>query len=165
MKNIKTVEVIKALPGLEVGDTLTRKSSEFNFELDVETVGDVNGNPYTAQRFISLSAPLINKDEFKVIEWFTPKTVYNKSKVLEAEIEILNDQLKYIEKAFYETTENYSKLLLNIDAKLDEFEEKLDKVKEVTKIEYNRTGVLPRNADEATTVFTNMIDLLKKLKT
>jgi hypothetical protein len=158
MKNIKTVEVIKALPGLEVGDTLTRKSSEFNFELDVETVGDVNGDPYTAQRFISLSAPLINKDEFKAIEWFTPKVVYNKSKAfeLEKEVDFLKEQVSI-------TYKKYDKLMTNIESKITEFNSKLEKEKEFTNSEYKRTGYLPEYAGEATTVYTNMISLLKAI--
>ena len=66
MNNIKTVEVIKALPGLEVGDILTRNDGNSNFELNVEEITET----YSAKRHISISQTLLNKEEFKAIEWF-----------------------------------------------------------------------------------------------
>lgn len=152
MSNIKTIEVIKPLTGLEVGDVLTRSSNEYNFELDVETAGEVIGVPYTAQRFISLSESLINIDEFKAIEWFEDKE------------EIENED--YWKSRFAEITEAEIKLktiLGRIDEKLEEYKAKQAEQVDILEDKYI-SGERVEWADEALTVYHNMIDLLEKLK-
>ena len=135
MKNIKSVEVIKSLTGLEQGDVLTRKDSNSNFELNVETVTET----YSAKRFISLSEELLNKEEFKAIEWFTPK--------------ITNKQAR----------ERLEILETRIETKLAEYKAKFAEIDEKLK-EDKYLGELIEWADEAQTVYHNLIDLLEKIK-
>jgi hypothetical protein len=146
MNNIKTVEVIKALPGLEAGDTLTRKDGDSNFELNIETITE----DYSAVRHISISQSLLNKEEFKAIDWFEKRTP-NKEKIasLEKELYLTSKRLELIEK--------------RIDSKINEFE------KEFNRVENNFAdgmyfGEAEQWADESMTVHYNMIDLLKKIK-
>lgn len=163
MNNIKTVEVVKALPGLEVGDTLTRLTPNDNFELRVETVTDT----YTAKRVISLSETLLNKDEFKAIEWFKPvKTNKQRIAGLEKENSELRDRIvSLVEAASKEDwkSDRFNLISKRIESKI------LDYTKEFGKIE----SILNKNlysqdyeeyANEALTVYKNMIDLLKELK-
>lgn len=163
MNNIKTVEVVKALPGLEVGDTLTRLTPNDNFELRVETVTDT----YTAKRVISLSETLLNKDEFKAIEWFKPvKTNKQRIAELEKENSELRDRIvSLVEAASKEDwkSDRFNLISKRIESKI------LDYTKEFGKIE----SILNKNlysqdyeeyANEALTVYKNMIDLLKEIK-
>ena len=139
MNNIKTVEVVKALPGLEVGDTLTRLNADSNFELRVETITD----SYTAKRIISISETLLNKDEFKAIEWFNPiKT--NKQRIEELQLK-LDTILKRIDTKIVDYTKEYAKVEDRLNSNLfsQDYEE---------------------YANEAMTVYKNMITLLKELK-
>jgi len=159
MKNIKTIEVTSQLPGLEVGDTLTRKDSESNFELIVETVTD----NYTAKRYISLSPSLINKDEFKATEWFeTIKTNKQKIAELEKDKTLLLDELN---KANLERCE-YRDIVLKYEAriseKMKEFDEKYTELSNKVSNEV-MSAEEQEWADEALTVWYNMSDLLKKV--
>lgn len=163
MNNIKTVEVVKALPGLEVGDTLTRLNADSNFELRVETVTD----SYTAKRIISISETLLNKDEFKAIEWFNPiKT--NKQRIVELEkenVELRNKLVSFISKENLTAgkEERLDNILKRIDTKI------IDYTKEFAKIQDRLNSDLfsqdyEEYANEAMTVYKNMITLLKELK-
>lgn len=163
MNNIKTVEVVKALPGLEVGDTLTRLTPNDNFELRVETVTDT----YTAKRVISLSETLLNKDEFKAIEWFKPiKTNKQRIEELEKEnAELRNRIVKLIDEDSkkFGKEERLDNILKRIDTKM------LDYTKEFAKIQDRLNSDLfsqdyEEYANEAMTVYKNMITLLKELK-
>jgi chromosome segregation ATPase len=189
MNNIKTIEVVKPLTGLEVGDVLTRNDSNSNFELDIEVAGDLLGVPYTAQRFISLSASLLNIDEFKPIEYFEDPEPRKKFKLgdyavkLEEQIDELSESVMFHNKENYELKkvisalkddlasemkctsnlkENLDRLYNRVDEKLKEYTEKELQYKEELEDRFI-SGERVEWADEALTVYTNMIDLLKKL--
>lgn len=155
MKNIKTLEVISELPGLEVGDTLTRKDSDSDFVLNVETVTEA----YTAKRFISLSPSLINKDEFKAIEWFEP-VVTNKQKiaVLEAKIKELNSKLECASSAEVDLAVLRGKMV----TKRREFNDKVTKITNRIEKEILTQGQMDY-ANEGLTVLANLIEYTDKL--
>lgn len=172
MSNIKTLEVVSALPGLEVGDTLTRADSNSNFELNVETITE----DYTAKRNIEVSPSLINKDEFKAIEWFTP---YKSNKQIIADLKERVEELKaandLTNELYYTSLKNrtalsyendyLSRIKNRIDAKLEEFE---NKEKCILNMFYEGGNIFSAETteelDQAQLVYSNMIDLLKKLK-
>lgn len=142
MKNIKAVEVIKALPGLEIGDVLSREDSNSNFELNVEEIT----KSYSAKRHISLSQSLLNKDEFKAIEWFVQKPSYIAR--LEAENKEMASVLNKYESRIAEKITEYTKKENELKGKLNDI---------------YLSGESMEWADEALTVYHNMIDLLKKI--
>ncbi len=163
MNNIKTVEVIKALPGLEVGDTLTRLNADSNFELKVETVTDT----YTAKRIISISESLLNKDEFKAVEWFNPiKT--NKQRITELEQENANLRDKIVASIERECIElkkeeQLDTVLKRIDTKIVDYTKESSIIEK--KLDSNRYSQdYEEYAMEALTVYRNMITLLEELK-
>lgn len=160
MNNIKTVEVVKALPGLEVGDTLTRLNADSNFELRVETVTD----SYTAKRIISISETLLNKDEFKAIEWFNPiKTNKQRIEELEKENESLRKSLEIWKKDSKTSFEKYNKIFTRIMTKINDYGKEYSDIED--KLNSNLFSQdYEEYANEAMTVYKNMITLLKELK-
>lgn len=159
MNNIKTVEVVKALPGLEVGDTLTRLTPNDNFELRVETVTDT----YTAKRVISLSEALLNKDEFKAIEWFKPiKT--NKQRIEELEKENAELRNKLVNEISNGQFNQFSAKILNrINTKISDYAKEYAKIEDILNSNLFSQDY-EEYANEAMTVYKNMITLLKELK-
>jgi hypothetical protein len=153
MSNIKTVEVIKALPGLEIGDTLTRVNKQDNFELNVETITDT----YSAKRVISISESLLNKQEFKATEWFSDRNTYSKEKINQ-----MQSQIDYLKKELANDDALLSKYESRIAEKLEQFRNEYARVeKAIANGEYE--GELLWSADESLTVHYNMIDLLEKI--
>ena len=160
MNNIKTVKVISQLTGLEVGDILTRKDNQSPFELLVETCTET----YSAKRHIVLSEELLNYDEFKAIEWFTDKPLTNKQKICSLIEELAQGQSRYNElvKENEELTSILSKIDKRIQYKRDEFAKKVQELdKELA--DKLLCGERIEWADEALTVYTNMLELLDKI--
>jgi len=194
MNNIKTIEVIKPVFGLNVGDTLTRSSAEDNFVHDDKAIGD----GYVASKYLSIDKDAkINWDSFQTIEWFMSKKAYkallkkqeeefNKDytcttyNALDYVVTDLQDRLKYVESELeYERyrANNYAALIPSIrksqsrlsliekriDTKINEFSVNLEKVNKVLELELADDSFLPQ-VKESVVVFSNMIDLLTKIK-
>jgi len=167
MNNIKTVKVISQLTGLEVGDILTRKDNQSPFELLVETCTET----YSAKRYIVLSEELLNHDEFKAIEWFVEKPLTNRQR-----IEKLEGQLKDAEEKMEQGQKNYT-AVLNENEKLLALLTKIDKRIQYKRDEFSKKvqeldkeladkilcGERIEWADEALTVYVNMLELLDKI--
>lgn len=152
MNNIKSIEVVNPVYGLNVGDVLTRETSEDSFSFSAEHVGE----DYTYSRSISLSPSLITKDDFVAIEWFEQKKT--KRQIIEELEQKLTDSIERENSV----AAAHDKLLNRIDSKLKEYRLKFEEIS--TNVE---NGVYLNEsfdwADEAMTVYHNMIELLEKL--
>ena len=150
------------------GDVLTREYGHDNFVLNESTIGE----EFSSNRTVSLSPSLINKDEFKAIEWFVDKDMHKKNKVakLKEEISALNAELDGAYKGWIRDVEKLEadaagkqKMEKLIDEKLEEFNIELEKAKMILNKE--NIGAMEVEAEnEKLVVYTNMIYLLKTIK-
>jgi len=153
MNNIKTIEVVKPLTGLEAGDVLTRMDNQSNFELDVEEVTE----SYSVKRHISISQSLLNKEGFKAVEWF------NKIKTNREIIADLTAELALHKEMKDQTADRLKLITSRIDEKLKEYQSKYSEIDR--NFQSNRYfGENVEWADEEMTVYHNMIDLLNKIR-
>lgn len=155
MKNIKSIITLKPVYGLQKDAVLTRNSSEENFVYETKYAG----NDHTHNSRVELSASLIDKEHFSAIEWFAEKPMTNKEKIaaLESENKSLREQLDAVKSAKNETS-----LADAINKKINEFQAEFDNV-----VAYSDKYYFSGNsawADEAITVYRNVIDVLKGLK-
>jgi DNA repair ATPase RecN len=184
MNNIKTVEVLDPIYGLTIGDVLTRENDLDNFSFSTEHIGE----DYNLSRSVSLSPNLITKENFTATEWFEEKkAVSKKAKVEELEDKLESAYMNYeellqsnqetakrleeceraleSEERYCATLEEYvSKIDRRIGEKIDEYETKLSDLKEKVLDDEFYSGEVIEWADEAMTVYYNLIDLLKKLR-
>lgn len=170
MKNIKTIKVIEPIFNLNVGDTLTRLDENSNFT----NVSELAGEGYLVCNSISLDPDVIGGlESFEVSEYFVaPKKKITKDYVESLEKELFLAKLMY-EKALdllaesegvgYNQSKELEKITKRIDTKLEEFIAETKKLDKTLANEF-LSGERMEWADEASTVYYNMIDLLKKLK-
>jgi len=194
MNNIKTIEVIKPVLGLNVGDTLTRKDANSNFIGGEDKVGE----GYMVSTHLSVSPSTVEElAAFKVTEWFMSKkdyrdllrkqeekinatytrTTYN---CLDCVVADLKNELEYTKKeleyernrankhmefipAIKNTKARLNLIEKRIDTKINEFAMNLEKVNKVLELGLADDSFLPQ-VKESVVVFSNMVDLLKKLK-
>lgn len=173
MSNIKTIEVIEPIFGLNVGDTLTRLDENSNFTNVSELVGD----GYLVSNSVSLISDIIEgTNAFKVTEYFKdqeqvicqsececkPKcTTY---KDLKNELSMYKDLYEFSLESNDELHDKLQKLENRIVTKRKEFEEKLESLSKSLSSEIGLiSGETLEKLSEAYAVHYNMIDLLKKL--
>jgi len=139
MNNIKTVELKENMFGYAKGVRLTRLSPDRDFELVSEKIAD----DYTVSNRLTVSPSFIDKDTFTAVEWFNPVKT-NKQRIEELQLK-LDTILKRIDTKIADYTKEYANIQdkLNSDLFSQDYEE---------------------YANEAMTVYKNMIDLLKKIK-
>lgn len=155
MKNIKTIELMAPAFGLPTGSVLTRLDSESPFEYKDENVGD----SFVASHHVTVGASMINNSFAKAIEWFEPRRRAKEViSTLESQVSLLMKE----NEMFAADVEKYSKLLKRIEDKRTEFETKLNELEQQLEDDLV-AGESIEWADEAMTVYYNLIDLLKKL--
>lgn len=162
MRNIKSIELTAPKFGLSAGSTLTRLNADSPFQYVSEHVGD----SFTSKHNVSVSASMIDNSFAKAIEWFEPRksakhviseltNELNESKAYNAElgkrIEDLESKLEW-----------HKLVAERIAVKRTEFENKLAELERQLE-EDVIVGEPLEWADEAMTVYYNLIDLLKKL--
>jgi hypothetical protein len=167
MSNIKTIEVIEPIFGLNVGDTLTRLDENSNFTNTSELVGD----GYMVSNSVSLVSDIIEgANAFKVIEYFDePVKEESKCKCttykdLKNELSMYKDLYEFSLESNDELHDKLQKLENRIVTKRKEFEEKLESLSKSLSSEIGLiSGETLEKLSEAYAVHYNMIDLLKKL--
>lgn len=155
MKNIKTIELTKPVFGLQAGSVLTRLDNESPFEYKDENVGD----SFVSTRHVTVGASMINNSFAKAIEWFEPRRRAREV------IEELKEKVSLVSKEnemLLSDVKKYSQLLNRIETKKSEFEAKLSELEQQLEDDLV-AGESVEWADEAMTVYYNLIDLLKKL--
>lgn len=160
MNNIKTIEVVKPVFGLGVGSQLTRANDTLPFEFKSETISD----GFTSTKSVSISEESVNRDSFKAIEWFAEKPLTNKQKICSLIEELAQGQSRYNElvKENEELISILSKIDKRIQYKRDEFAKKVQELdKELA--DKLLCGERVEWADEALTVYANMLELLDKI--
>lgn len=160
MNNIKTIEVVKPVFGLGVGSQLTRANDALPFEFKSETISD----GFASTKSVSISEESVNRDSFKAIEWFAEKPLTNKQKICSLIEELAQGQSRYNElvKENEELISILSKIDKRIQYKRDEFAKKVQELdKELA--DKLLCGERIEWADEALTVYANMLELLDKI--
>ena len=155
MKNIKTIELVSPAFGLPAGSVLTRLDGQSSFEYVSEHVGDL----YSSTHHVSVSPGMVNGTIAKATEWFERR---RPAREVIAELEEKLAEATACNERTNETVQKYEKLIGRIDDKRSEFEAKLAKLDKELE-EDLVAGESIEWADEAMTVYYNMIDLLKKL--
>ena len=155
MKNIKTIELTEPVFGLPAGSVLTRLDNESPFEYKDENVGD----SFVASHHVTVGSSMINNSFAKAIEWFEPRRRAKEViRTLESQVSLLIKE----NEMFASDIERYNELLKRIDTKRSEFEVKLNELEQQLEDDLV-AGESIEWADEAMTVYYNLIDLLKKL--
>ena len=155
MKNIKTIELMAPAFGLPAGSVLTRLDRESPFEYKDENVGD----SFVASHHVTVGASMINSSFARAIEWFEPR---RRAKEVISTLESQVSMLMKENEMFATDVEKYSRLLKRIEDKRTEFETKLNELEQQLEDDLV-AGESIEWADEAMTVYYNLIDLLKKL--
>ena len=155
MKNIKTIELTESVFGLPAGSVLTRLDNESPFEYKDENVGD----SFVASHHVTVGSSMINNSFARAIEWFEPR---RKAKEVISELEGKIALLTKENEMFLADIKKYNELLKRIDTKRSEFEVKLNELEQQLEDDLV-AGESIEWADEAMTVYYNLIDLLKKL--
>ena len=150
MTNIKEITLIKEMEGVnwEVGTTFSRNNAEEAFALTEEYVAD--GVSYKGS--ISIDASVVTREYFKASGWFLTR-------------EEFKAQFKKQKEATIEATAKERLDILNnrINTKIAEYTAEYNRV--TKELEDNKhDGEMIEWADEAQTVFYNLVDLLEKLK-
>lgn len=163
MKNIKAIELIKPAFGLDKGSVLSRLAPNELFTYSNETVGD----NYNSKTSVSVSESVLSHDIARAIDWFKNKrSAKHVIQEQEEEIRALTDYIVNLERKMIndesQVKEKYDKLLNRINTKQEEFEKKLAELEEELENDII-AGETIGWADEAMTVYYNLIDLLKKL--
>lgn len=155
MKNIKTIELTADMFGLPAGATLTRLNPESDFVYSEERIGD----NFNYKQTVTLSPSAVDRSFARAKEWFNER---RSAKQVISELESRVEDLAYENKALTDKATAYDKLVSRIETKRTEFETKLAQLnKELD--EDLIAGESIEWADEAMTVYYNLIDLLKKL--
>ena len=160
MNNIKTIEVVKPVFGLNVGDRLNKDLTDGNFYL----AEGCNGEGYSFTRMVSVKSDSVDKENFKVVEWIAEKPLTNKQKICSLIEELAQGQSRYNElvKENEELISILSKIDKRIQYKRDEFAKKVQELdKELA--DKLLCGERIEWADEALTVYANMLELLDKI--
>lgn len=144
---------IKPVFGLQKDSVLTRETSKDNFLYESEYAG----KDHSFSNKVSLSESLITKDSFVAIEWFEDKPLTNKEQIAK-----LKENVKNLEDQLARVTSEKSLIQKRIDTKISEFESQYSRVSKLTEDMFHQDDF--SWANEAMTVYYNMIDLLKKIK-
>ena len=157
MNNIKTIEVIKPVFGLEIGDRLSRVNSGDNFEISSEVITD----SYTKKKEVSISESCINKDEFKAVEWLNEKPLTNKEKIskLESENSILVDRVKALEEMLLNSSSMHMELNKKINKAIDDTQLKYDLAVNEFSGQFTYGDLL----DVDSTIYLNILKVLKSI--
>ncbi len=162
MKNIKTIELVKPRYGLAAGSTLSRLSPDESFTF----VGEHVAEGFTSKRTVSVSPSLIESEFARATEWFERRKPAREV-IAELESELVNSKetiakLEDQNNKLGRELEWYKAVVERIAAKRAEFELKLKEVEDKLADDMI-AGETMEWADEAMTVYYNMIDLLKKI--
>lgn len=155
MNNVKSIELTKNAFGLEAGTVLTRLNNESQFEYKEENIGE----SFVSSKHVSVSESMIDNSFAKPVEWFlTRKNAKKAIRELEGKVSLLEKENEML----LSDVRKYESLLNRIESKKSEFEKKLKKLE----YELNNELVAGQSvewADEAMTVYYNLVDLLNKL--
>lgn len=167
MNNIKTIEVVKPVFGLNVGDRLNKDLTDGNFYL----AEGCNGEGYSFTRVVSVKSDSVDKENFKVVEWIEPKPLTNRQRIeqLEGQLKDAEENMELGQKnytAILKENEEMLALLTKIDKRIQyKRDEYSKKVQELDKELADKLlcGERIEWADEALTVYANMLELLDKI--
>lgn len=152
MKNVKAIELIEPAFGLQAGSVLTRTSNEAPFSIVFEHVGD----NFQTKGETSVSESLINREIARPVEWFeqrkSAKLVISE---LEADVKMLSEKLEL-------ANSTIDKLSSTISNKIAEYTKLMEKIQNQLEDDV-MSGEATEWADEAATVYYNLITLLKEL--
>jgi len=160
MNNIKTIEVIKPTLGLNVGDTLSREDANSNFTHKSEVIGD----DYSSTSSISVSENYIDIDNFRIIEWFSMPM-----ESVDLMYSDMKDEIEKWKSEYYKLNDNLDLYKERIDlinkrvyTKIEEYKQKLSELDKEMNDKFI-SGESIEWADEAFTVYHNMVELLEKI--
>jgi chromosome segregation ATPase len=167
MKNVKAIELTRPTFGLPKGTVLSRLSGNEPFAYKSEHVGE----NYQFSNSLSISQAAISWDFAKPIEWFEERRRSAKHVIqeLEAEIERLkasNEKLTADIASVIDSYDSASKELNKLKSraieKRDEFQKKMNELQLDLENDII-AGESTEWADEAMTVYYNLVDLINKL--
>ncbi len=160
MENIKAIELLEPAFGLPAGSVLVRLNKNEMFLGKNEHVGD----GYELYTSVYVSESMLKDKEFLATEFFEKEKRSAKHVIQEKEAEIadLKSHIKILEEILEQNSKSYSKILSRINEKKTEFQKKLEDLnKQMDEDVF--AGESLEWADEAMTVYYNMIDLLTKI--
>jgi hypothetical protein len=153
MSNIKTIEVIEPIFGLNVGDTLTRLDENSNFTNTSELVGD----GYMVSNSVSLVSDIIEgANAFKVIEYFD-EPVKEESKCKCTTYKDLKNELSMYKDLYEYSLDSNGKLQSIIDDRQEVVNQKCNVI-ESLKIELQNSRDVIRELREIVGKRGNRID-------
>jgi len=160
MKNIKAIELTKPAFGLQAGTVLSRLNHDEPFSYVNENVGD-NFESYSR---VTVPHAMITADIAKATEWFEDRRRSAKHVIaeLQEELDITSMALDIANEELANVTKKYNELTRKMNSKITEYEAKLKQ----TQLDLENDFISGESiewADEAMTVYYNLIDLLKKL--
>ena len=153
MKNIKTIELTKQAFGLPSGTVLTRLTNDKPFEYKAEHIGE----DYRYSNSVTISPASITNGNAKVVEYFEEYKRSAKHVISE-----LTEKVSMLSAESEEYKRRYKVLADRAAAKRAEFQKKLDAL-ELELEEDIIAGESAEWADEAMTVYYNLIDFINKL--
>jgi dipeptidase len=162
MKNIKTIRLIDSVFGLDAGTLLSRNTPDEPFYCAWEHIAD----GYTAGGDVSVTESLLrfsSEISYEVVEYFQDKrSAKHVIKELEAKLEEKTKEAEEYKEMYYKDASELKKLLTRMNDKRAEFKTKMDETQ--TQLENDFiSGEAVEWADEAMTVYYNLIDLIDKL--
>ena len=169
MKNIKSIEVIKEIYGLEVGDILTRKDGNSLFEIKEQMNYEDGG---TMLRSISLSESMISKDYFKTIEWFE-NIETNKQKIarLENTVDSLRRELDTLQMNYDILEKNSMSLFYSVEKTIDivsteeaYYMNRAKHLEDLAKNDDGKNSAITSAIKEEHTVIANVLQFISKIR-
>lgn len=160
MKNVKAIELTRDTFGLPKGTVLSRLTATEPFAYKAEHVAD----DYQYSNSLSISPTVVTWDFAKPIEWFEDRrrSARHTIEELEAKIKELtveNTLLSAESKAIREDLESLRK---RAEAKRDEYQKKMNELQLDLENDII-AGESTEWADEAMTVYYNLVDFINKL--
>lgn len=160
MKNVKAIELTRPTFGLPKGTVLSRLSSNEPFAYKSEHVGE----NYQFSNSLSIAQTAISWDFAKPIEWFEERRRSAKHVIqeLEKEIERLNAENSLLSTEVRAIRSELDTIKRKATDKRDEFQKKMNELQLDLENDII-AGESTEWADEAMTVYYNLIDLINKL--